>query len=55
MGVAKGTLYGYVTGKEALFALALDSVMRPGSLPAPPLPVAAPSEAELLARVREGA
>lgn len=53
MGVAKGTLYGYVDSKEALFALALESVMRPGSLPLPPLPLAAPSEAELLARVRD--
>jgi AcrR family transcriptional regulator len=53
MGVAKGTLYGYVDSKEALFALALESVMRPGSLPLPPLPVTAPSEAELLARVRD--
>jgi AcrR family transcriptional regulator len=53
MGVAKGTLYGYVDSKEALFALALESIMRPGSLPLPPLPIAAPSEAELLARVRD--
>src|SRR5258708_36732729 len=52
MGVAKGTLYGYVDSKEALFALALESIMRPGSLPLPPLPIPAPSEAELLARVR---
>lgn len=52
MGVAKGTLYGYVSSKEALFALALESVMRPGSQPLPPLPVEAPSEADLLARVR---
>ncbi len=53
MGIAKGTLYGYVDGKEALFALAVESVMRPGPLPSPPLPVAAPTEAELLARIRE--
>lgn len=53
MGVAKGTLYGYVDSKEALFALALDSAMRPDSLPLPPLPMPAPSEAELLARARD--
>jgi len=53
MGVAKGTVYGYVTSKEALFALALESVMHPGALPPRPLPIAAPGEAELLARVRD--
>ena len=53
MGVAKGTLYGYVDSKEALFALALESIMRPASLPPSALPVAAPGEAELLARVRD--
>jgi AcrR family transcriptional regulator len=53
MGVAKGTLYGYVDSKEALFTLALDSVMRPGPVPPPTLPVTAPGEAELLARVRD--
>lgn len=52
MGVAKGTLYGYVDSKEALFALALESVMRPDSAP-PILPIRAPSEAELLTRVRD--
>jgi len=53
MGVAKGTVYGYVTSKEALFALALESLMHPGALPPRPLPIAAPGEAELLARVRD--
>jgi len=53
LGVAKGTVYGYVTSKEALFALALESVMHPGALPPRPLPIAAPGEAELLARVRD--
>ena len=53
MSVAKGTVYGYVTSKEALFALALESVMHPGALPPRPLPIAAPGEAELLARVRD--
>lgn len=53
MGVAKGTLYGYVTSKEALFALAIESVMHPGPLSARPLPIEAPSEAELLAHVRD--
>ena len=53
MSVAKGTVYGYVTSKEALFALALESVMHPGALPPRPLPIAAPGQAELLARVRD--
>ena len=53
MGVAKGTLYGYVDSKEALFALALESIMSPGPLPPRTLPIAAPSEAELLDRVRD--
>ena len=53
MGVAKGTLYGYVDSKEALFALALESVMRPGSRPPTQLPIRAPSETELLIRVRD--
>lgn len=53
MGVAKGTLYGYVDSKEALFALAIESIMSAGPLPPRALPIAAPSEAELLDRVRE--
>jgi AcrR family transcriptional regulator len=31
MGVAAGSLYNYVEGKESLFALCLDSMMREGS------------------------
>jgi AcrR family transcriptional regulator len=33
MGVAPGSLYNYVEGKEGLFALCLDSMMREGTLP----------------------
>jgi AcrR family transcriptional regulator len=47
MGVAAGSLYNYVEGKEGLFALCLDSMMREGAppphltlpLPTPPLDV----------------
>jgi AcrR family transcriptional regulator len=47
MGVAPGSLYNYVEGKEGLFALCLDSMMRDGvpppdltlPLPTPPLDV----------------
>src|SRR6266852_8243565 len=54
MGVAPGTLYGYVTGKEALFHLVVDRAFaadRPG--PAPALPIAAPRAGATLARLRE--
>jgi AcrR family transcriptional regulator len=34
MGVAAGSLYNYVEGKEGLFALCLDSMLREGTLPA---------------------
>jgi AcrR family transcriptional regulator len=33
MGVAAGSLYNYVEGKDALFALCLDSMLRDGPLP----------------------
>src|SRR5215472_4099972 len=33
MGVAAGSLYNYVEGKDGLFALCLDSMMRDGTLP----------------------
>lgn len=36
LGVAKGTVYGYVTSKEALFALAVAYGDRPEDLPADP-------------------
>ena len=43
MGVAPGSLYNYVEGKEGLFALCLDSVMRDGTLlPDVTLPLATP-------------
>jgi AcrR family transcriptional regulator len=53
MGVAPGTLYGYVTGKEALFHLVVDRAFTEGGRPAPALPIAAPPPGTTLARVRE--
>lgn len=54
VGVAKGTLYGYVESKEALFALCLlhadrsDLVERPATLPLP-----TPARGELAATVKQ--
>ena len=43
MGVAPGSLYNYVEGKEGLFALCLDSMMRDGTpVPDVTLPLATP-------------
>ena len=53
LGVAPGTLYGYVTGKEALFHLVIDRAFADGTKPAPSLPVAAPPAGATLARLRE--
>lgn len=55
MGVAAGTLYGYVESKEALFLLLLEHGFREaeGVVVPPALPVSAPPPAELLARLRE--
>jgi AcrR family transcriptional regulator len=56
MGVAAGSLYNYVEGKEGLFALCLDSMMRDG---APPpdltLPLPTPSLDVTLRRLDERA
>lgn len=53
LGVAKGTLYGYVEGKEALFALCLLHADRDAALPVPArLPVEAPKPGELGEQVR---
>jgi AcrR family transcriptional regulator len=54
MGVAPGTLYGYVTGKEALFHLVVDRAFDNGrAAVAPALPIAAPPPGATLARLRE--
>lgn len=54
MGVAPGTLYGYVAGKEALFHLVLDRAFATDRADAPPLlPVATPAPGATLARLRE--
>src|ERR1700693_3440327 len=54
MGVAPGTIYGYVTGKEALFHLVVDRAFTDGApAPAPPLPIVAPPPGTTLARLRE--
>lgn len=54
MGVSPGTLYNYVTGKEALFYLMIDRACqdRP-STESPKLPVPAPSPGAIIQRVRE--
>ncbi len=53
VGVAKGTLYGYVEGKEALFWLCLLWADRSGSVERPEsLPVPTPRTGELSARVK---
>jgi len=54
MGVAPGTLYGYVAGKEALFHLVVDPpVSGNGRAPVPGLPVPTPPPGATLARLRE--
>ena len=54
MGVSPGTLYNYVTGKDALFHLVIDRAFAPGQSPPPPaLPIAAPPPGATLARLRE--
>jgi AcrR family transcriptional regulator len=53
VGVAKGTLYGYVESKEALFALCLSHADRSGTMERPgKLPVATPSRGELAATLK---
>src|SRR5262249_49972731 len=54
MGVAPGTLYTYVTGKDALFQLVVDRAFGPGAAVTPPaLPIPAPPPGATLARLRE--
>ena len=53
MGVAPGTLYGYVRGKEALFHLVIDRAFADGAPPTPALPIAAPPAGATLTRLRE--
>ena len=54
LGVAKGTLYGYVESKEALFALCLRYADHVGPVPRPPaLPLATPRPGELEAEVAQ--
>jgi AcrR family transcriptional regulator len=52
VGVAKGTIYGYVESKEALFALCLRWADRKDSVPKPDvLPIPTPLPGELAARI----
>jgi AcrR family transcriptional regulator len=54
MGVAAGSLYNYVEGKEGLFALCLDSMMREGAPPSGlPLPLPTPPLDVTLRRLDE--
>ena len=56
MGVATGSLYNYVEGKEGLFALCLDSMMREGDpLPDVTLPLPTPALEVTLRRLDERA
>lgn len=53
MRVAPGTLYGYVSGKEALFHLVIDRAFADAARPAPPaLPIPTPPPGATLARLR---
>jgi len=52
VGVAKGTIYGYVESKEALFALCLRYADRKGSVEKPEiLPIPAPPPGDLSGRI----
>jgi AcrR family transcriptional regulator len=53
LGVAKGTLYLAVAGKEALFDLVVRFADAPRPIPALPLPVATPKPGATLQLVRE--
>jgi AcrR family transcriptional regulator len=55
MGVAPGSLYNYVEGKEGLFALCLDSMLREGPPPEVTLPFATPPLEATLRRLDERA
>lgn len=53
VGVAKGTLYGYVESKEALFALCLRQADHAGAIPRPArLPLETPREGELQTEIK---
>ena len=53
LGVAKGTLYLYVEGKEALFDLVIRHADEPGPVAPPVLPVPNPAPGALAARVAD--
>lgn len=54
IGVAKGTLYGYVESKDALFALCLATADTRKPIPVPePLPIPTPAAGEIGRRVEE--
>ena len=53
LGVAKGTLYLYVEGKEALFDLVIRHADQPGPVAPPVLPVPNPSPGAVAAHVSE--
>ncbi len=53
MGVAPGTLYGYVAGKEALFHLVIDRAFAAGEAAPLRLPVPTPPPEATLTRLRE--
>src|SRR5437879_12448551 len=54
MGVSPGTLYNYVTGKEALFYLMIDrACLDEPAAEAPKLPVPAPSPGAIVQRLRD--
>jgi AcrR family transcriptional regulator len=55
VGVAKGTLYGYVESKEALFALCLANADRGGAIERPAtLPVPTPPPGQLVRQITRG-
>jgi AcrR family transcriptional regulator len=54
VGVAKGTLYGYVESKDALLALCLRVADDPGPIPVPEvLPLASPAPGSLRAQITQ--
>jgi AcrR family transcriptional regulator len=54
MGVSAGTLYNYVTGKEALFYLMIDRAFHEAPATQPPtLPISTPSPGAAVQRLRE--
>jgi AcrR family transcriptional regulator len=55
MGVAPGTLYLYVEGKEALFDLVVQRAFVDGEAPPPALPVPTPAPEAVLASLRKRA